>query len=148
MIVFDLRCPGGHVFEAWFASSDVYEAQRGDGLIACPLCQSTDIAKAVMAPRVGAKGGVADDRADDAPPSPERVKQALRALAAAQARALEGSRWVGDRFAEEARAIHHGAGAREAVHGRATLAEAKSLIEEGVAVAPLPLPVRQPDTLN
>ncbi len=61
MIVFDLRCsPTGHVFEAWFGSSADYESQRQRGLVSCPLCGSDGIEKAVMAPRIGAKGDQAE----------------------------------------------------------------------------------------
>jgi hypothetical protein len=61
---------------------------------------------------------------------------------------LKGSNWVGDRFAETARAIHSGEMEPQHVHGRATIEEAKSLIDDGVPVAPLPLPVTPPNQLN
>ena len=66
MIVFDLRCTRGHVFEAWFASSAAYDAQRSDGSLACPVCGDGQIDKAVMAPAVAAKvdgGGALCERA-------------------------------------------------------------------------------------
>ena len=72
----------------------------------------------------------------------------LARLAEMQAKALENSEWVGDRFAEEARSIHLGESQPRAVHGSATAAEAKSLIDEGVPVAPLPLPVLPPNQVN
>jgi len=142
VIVFDLRCPADHVFEAWFASSEAFDEQRRGGLIGCPVCGATDVSKAVMAPRVSPKG----DRAEA--PRPEQVKHVLEALAAAQAKALEGSRWVGKGFAEEARSMHLGERDHEPIHGQATPAEAKALAEEGVPVAPLPFPVQPPETLN
>lgn len=142
MIVFDLRCPDAHIFEIWFASSEAFEEQRIGGLIACPMCGSTDVVKAVMAPRVAPKG----ERAQT--PAPEQVKQALKILASAQAKALEGSSWVGGRFAEEARSMHLGEREHRAIHGQATPAEAKALVEEGVPVAPLPLPIQPPESLN
>ena len=133
MIVFDLRCDdSGDVFEAWFQSSADFDEQSKRGLVQCPACQSTRITKAPMAPRVPAKSG-------DSP---------LARLAAAQAKALENSEWVGDRFAEEARAIHVGDSEARPVHGNATAAEAKSLIDEGIPVAPLPLPVVPPNQVN
>jgi hypothetical protein len=55
---------------------------------------------------------------------------------------------VGDKFAETARAIHSGEAEPEQVHGSATLEQAKSLVAEGVPVAPLPLPVVPPKELN
>ena len=51
MIIFDLKCaPQGHVFEAWFGSSEDYEAQQARGLVACPICGAGEVAKAPMAP--------------------------------------------------------------------------------------------------
>ena len=72
----------------------------------------------------------------------------LARIAAMQAEMLKDSRWVGDQFADTARAIHSGERAPEQVHGNATLDQAKSLVDEGVPVAPLPLPVRPPGQLN
>lgn len=143
MIVFDLRCGAGHVFEAWFASSTAYADQAAAGQVACPLCGDTAIEKAVMAPGIPAKG----NRRGEAPP-PALVKQALHHLAAAQARALEGSQWVGNAFASRARAMHQGEEDHKPIHGQASIAEAKALVDEGVKVAPLPLPVVPPEKSN
>ena len=155
MIVFDLSCADGHRFEGWFGSSADYDDQQARGLIACPHCGSADVAKAPMAPAVPAKGNT---RQDVLPPQaaqpmantpmPPQVQQALAALAKAQAEALKKSTWVGDRFAEESRAMHYGERDEAPIHGQATLAEAKALIEEGVPVAPLPFPVAPPEKLN
>src|SRR4029078_8353473 len=133
MIVFDLHClDSGETFEAWFRSGADYEDQTAAGLIQCPFCDSSRVAKAPMAPRVPRKssGG------------------ALAKIAAMQAEALKDSRWVGDRFAETARAMQSWEIAPEQVHGQATLAEARSLAEDGVPVAPLPLPVVPPGEVN
>lgn len=157
MIVFDLGCAGGHVFEAWFGSSEDYEAQRARGLVTCPICDSGEIDKAVMAPRIGRKGnqqaqlptpkGKAVPMANDAS-SPEQVKAMLNALAEAQSEALKKSDWVGDRFADEARAMHLGETEHRAIHGQATAEQARDLIDDGVPVAPLPFPVRPPGADN
>lgn len=140
MIVFDLQCGNAHVFEAWFGSSSDYESQRARGLIACPLCDDASIAKAVMAPAVAAKG----NRRDVAAPAREPAALAsggtaepMAALLKAQ-RAMEAqSDYVGGRFAAEARAIRDSGEAR-AIHGEATVTEARALIEDGIGVLPLP----------
>ena len=145
MIVFDLRCGQGHVFEAWFASSASYEEQRAGGLIACPICGDGTIGKAVMAPNVPAKG----NRSPAAPPpDAAAIKTALDTLAKAQRAALAQSRWVGRSFASEARAMHNGEADPAPIHGQASLAEARALVEDGVPVAPLPFPVVPPDERN
>jgi hypothetical protein len=132
MIVFDLQCLDGcNTFEAWFRSTADYDEQRAGGLVQCPLCQSSNVAKAPMAPRVPRKGS-----------------DPLVRLAAIQAEMLKDSRWVGDQFVDTARAIHSGEREPEQVHGSATLEQAKSLVEDGVPVAPLPLPVVPPSQVN
>ena len=83
----------------------------------------------------------------NAPMSPEAA-QMMRKLATMQAEALKQSRWVGDSFADKAKAMHYGERAHESIHGEATLEQAKDLLEEGIAVAPLPFPVIPPDKAN
>ena len=133
MIVFDLHCrDGGEIFEAWFRSNADFDEQKSAGLVQCPFCQSANVGKAPMAPSVPRKGS----------------ENPLARIAAMQAEMLKDSRWVGDQFADTARAIHSGERAPEQVHGSATLDQAKSLVDDGVPVAPLPLPVRPPEQLN
>ena len=133
MIVFDLQCrDGGETFEAWFRSNADYEEQRKAGLVECPACRSVNVDKAPMAPQVPRKGSA----------SP------IARLAALQDELLKSSRWVGDEFTDTARAMHLGEVEREQVHGNATLEQAKSLIDDGISVAPLPLPVTPPNQVN
>lgn len=163
MIVFDLRCaPQGHVFEAWFGSSADYDDQKARGLVACPLCGSPEIAKAPMAPSVPAKSNArpAPVPIDGGPAAgmpaggthfsgdAAAMKAMLAAAAALQKKLLETSEGVGERFADEARAIHLGEAEARAIHGRATPAEAAALAEEGIPVAPLPFPVIEPGEEN
>ena len=140
MIVFDLRCGGGHVFEAWFANGAAYDDQRAAGHVACPLCGDTAIDKAAMAPAVPAKG--------NAGPPAAMVKAMIAKLATEQAKALANSTWVGRAFPDRARAMHLGDEAHAVIHGQATIAEAKALADEGVPVAALPLPVVPPEVKN
>lgn len=144
MIVFDLKCGGDHVFEAWFGSSADWESQRARGLVVCPVCGDGAVDKAVMAPRLGS--GVVEAPAavaNVAPPA--EMKAMLARLAQVQAKLLETSEWVGRRFVEEARAIHHGEAEQRQIHGEASPADAVALAEEGVTLMPLPLPVTPPD---
>lgn len=147
MIVFDLKCAAaGHVFEAWFGSSADYDAQQVRGLVSCPICGAPDVAKAPMAAAVPRKGG--GEAAPMASGDPREVKRMLAGLAALQKKMLERSEHVGDRFADEARSIHLGESAHRPIHGRATRAQAASLAEDGIPVAPLPFPVAEPGEEN
>ena len=170
MIVFDLECSGGaHRFEGWFKSSDDFASQQARGLIACPHCGSADVAKAPMAPRLSRKG---NQGAASAPPAaaselpfapapapkkpqaiasprlPPEAVAAMHALAAIQAEAIKTSRWVGDKFADQSRAMHYGDADHATIHGQATREEARDLLDEGIMVAPLLIPIAPPDEIN
>jgi hypothetical protein len=132
MIVFDLSCSAGHVFEAWFGSHADYDGQHARGLVACPVCGDAGVDKAPMAPRIAGGGDVV----------PVDPKGRMRAMMAVQAKMLRGSEDVGPRFAAEARAIHAGDAEHRVIHGQATVGEAKQLLADGVPVSPLPFPVR------
>jgi hypothetical protein len=170
MIVFDLECrAGGHRFEGWFGSSEDYTHQQERGFVTCPECGGANVIKAPMAPHLARKS---NQRAVlEATPStpaaaqaistqatakgamaksampPEAVKM-LQAMATMQAEALKQSTWVGDTFAEDARAMHYGEREAVSIHGQATIEEAKELWEEGIEVAPLPFPVAPPGDAN
>ena len=163
MIVFDLHCQAaGHRFEGWFSSSADFAAQQQRGLVACPQCGSADVIKAPMAPAVPRKGNQAIAVAPAVPaeapaPAPAAITRGampakaaamMQALAEMQAAAIKDSRWVGGKFADESRAMHYGEQDAKPIHGEATLAEAKALLEEGVAVTPLPFPVVPPGKAN
>ena len=164
MIVFDLSCDDGHRFEGWFGSSGAFAEQQAAGQVVCPVCGSDEVAKAPMAPAVPAKANSAARPSSDAgdpsaaPTSPAtpmtsgalpaKVEKAMKALAEAQAAALKDSTWVGDKFAEQSRSMHYGEADEKPIHGKASVKEAKELLDEGIAVSPLPFPVAEPDELN
>jgi hypothetical protein len=142
LIIFDLRCATGHVFEAWFGSSADYEAQQARGLVSCPICGAAEIEKAPMAPRLAGKGAKGDE------PDPQAIKAMLAEMAAQQQQLLEKSDNVGDRFSTEARAIHLGEVEARAIHGRATREDAEELLEDGIPVSPLLFPLPEPGEAN
>lgn len=160
MIVFDLECrEGHHKFEGWFGSSEDFAQQQARGLVACPICGSEDVGKALVAPNVGRKGNqmpaVRPQRMDkpapqamNGPSLPPEAVQILRAVAAMQAEALKTSTWVGKSFAEESRAMHYGEKDEVQIHGQATPEEARELIEEGVPIAPILFPIVPPSEAN
>lgn len=160
MIAFDLRCDNAHVFEAWFGSSADYEDQRERNLIACPICGSVHVTKAIMAPNVGRKtnqSSPAPVKTQEAPNSPEPsapipvakpapkmpsdVSEKLTAMMTElRTKVEEHCDYVGKDFAEEARKIHYGEAEERGIYGEASLEEAAELHEEGIDIAALPLP--------
>lgn len=151
MIRYALVCEAGHEFESWFPSSESYDDQVARSLVACPVCETPKVGKALMAPRLArtdrATTPVAAPPAQDATvpmiSEPERQMRAM--LRAFRAHVIANSEAVGPRFAEEARKIHYGESEERSIHGQASPEEARALIEEGISVAALP-PV--PDDRN
>ncbi|MCT4683164.1 MAG: DUF1178 family protein [Roseicyclus sp.] len=150
MIRYTLKCAEGHGFDSWFQSADAYEALAARGMVSCAICGGTDVTKALMAPRVSvAESAPAEPPA--APAVPDRPLSAPAHPAEQMLRALrehlqKSSTYVGGRFAQEARAMHLGEVDERPIHGEASPAEARALIEEGVPIAPLP--ILPPDKTN
>jgi len=138
MKVLDLVCAQGHVFEGWFGSEDDYLQQRAAGLLECPVCGDRAIDKRLSAPYVHTPRSAAAPAPAEGTRvpalSPEEQSRLLRALRAL----VRDSDDVGDRFVEEARAMHWGEVPARSIRGRATAQEAMELLQEGVPVLPLP----------
>jgi hypothetical protein len=138
MIKYALGCAEGHAFESWFPDSAAYEKQRKRGFVACPECGSTEVDKAIMAPAV-----VGGERAGGES-GPEIVvdagrRQARQFLLRMRREIEANTEDVGAKFPQEARAIHLGEAPERAIRGRASLEEARSLVEDGVSVLPVPM---------
>jgi len=134
VIRFSLHCEKDHEFEGWFSSSADYDGQCDRGLVECPVCGSRQISKALMAPAVSVSRETAS-RPLAMDPEKRDMMRKLRGMVQA---VRQNSEDVGDRFADEARKIHHGETDARAIIGKASSEDAKSLIEEGIEIAPLP----------
>lgn len=144
MKVFNLQCSAHHLFEGWFASEEDYTGQVERGLLACPLCADKTIQKLPSAPRLNF-GALATSPTPALPDTQGVVAgdpaQALQAAYLQLARRIVSeTEDVGERFAEEARKIHYGETEERGIRGQASRKETEALMEEGIAVMPLPLP--------
>jgi hypothetical protein len=136
VIRYSLHCEQAHEFEGWFASSSDFDRQLETGFLTCPTCGSGSIAKTLMAPSVStarAKDSMAALAVENGKKEMlEKVKEIVTAIKA-------NSEDVGDKFPEEARKIHYGEADQRGIMGKATMEEAKALIDEGIGIAPLPV---------
>jgi len=130
MIRYALRCAEGHAFEAWFSSSGDYDTQVARGLVECPVCGSTDIEKQIMAPAV--RTSRKSERMMSATPDPGEIARKVKAHIRAN------YDHVGEKFADEARAMHAGEKPERLICGETTPEERKALAEDGVPALPLP----------
>ncbi len=169
MKVLNLQCAHQHSFEGWFGSEDDFQSQLARGLVECPMCSSKAIVKMPSAPRLNFGGhrapvesavqpgelAAADAPEDKNPvttleepaqasPTPEQQAAFFKALRHVVANTED----VGDRFANQARAMHYGDVEPRSIRGQATPREASELIEEGIDVMALPLPAALKETLQ
>ncbi len=126
MKVLDLQCSHGHVFEGWFASHDDYESQRERGLLTCPVCEDAQVNKMLSAPRLNL-----------AQTPPQQMQAAMLKMVR---HVMANTEDVGNRFAEEARKIHHGEAQERSIRGQASREETEALLDEGIDILPLPVP--------
>lgn len=128
MIRYTLSCQNAHHFESWFQSSAAFDTLRSSGMLNCETCGSTDISKTIMAPAVPKKTT-----------TPEVDK-----IAAIRQHVETNAEYVGNTFYTEARAMHDGDKPARAIYGQANAEQAKSLINDGIPVLPLPfIPKKQ-----
>lgn len=139
MIRFSLRCEKAHRSDSWFGSGADFDRLIAAGLVACPVCGSTAVEKDLMAPAVATTAPAPGTGAEPAAPSlTAPASPAERALAEFRRRVEAEAEDVGRRFATEARRIHEGSAPERPIIGEARPSEARSLVEDGIPVAPLP----------
>ena len=142
MIRFSLVCPDSHEFEGWFKSGAAFDEQLAAARVSCPMCGSTEIRKAVMAPAIARGREVATVPAAPAAPAPPpelaRAAAARHLIRELRQHVERNFDHVGERFAEEARRIHNGETEKRDIWGQATASDARDLLEEGITVRPLP----------
>jgi len=153
MIRYALSCERGHTFDSWFANSRAYDKQKKRKLVACPICGSVKVDKAIMAPRLARSDPARTAPSAPAmpePPIPPAAKTPL-AMMSPQERELrqklkdlrdhvvKNASYVGSRFPEEARKIHYGEAEHRSIYGEASPEDAKALHEEGIEFHPLPM---------
>jgi hypothetical protein len=145
MKVLNLQCQSAHAFEGWFASEDDFQSQLTSGLVECPLCGDQRIHKLPAAPRLNLSSSrevtVANKQAPQevmsARPDDVQMQAAYLKL---MRHMMQSTEDVGERFAQEARRIHHGESEARNIRGQASHEETLELLDEGIAVLPLPVP--------
>jgi hypothetical protein len=139
MIRYALACGSGHGFDAWFRSGSDYDTQVERGLLACPVCGSQKVDKALMAPAVNTSDmRVSNDAPVEAVLLGEKETQLRDMIRKVRGEVTKSAQNVGPRFAEVARQMHDGEIERASVYGVASADEVRALTEDGVEFHPLP----------
>lgn len=138
MIKYTLICEGDHDFEIWFSKSSDFDEQAPKGLIECPFCGSTKVEKGIMAPNVSTSRKKESIAKKQAQKKEVAIQMMNKAAAKIRQEIEDNCDYVGDGFADEARAIHYGEKPERAIYGEASAKDAADLHDEGVEIAPLP----------
>jgi hypothetical protein len=148
VIRYTLRCEAGHTFESWFNNSSAFDRQAARGLVACPLCGSAKVEKAIMAPALSGGREAAPTSEPEKSPvaivSKEEV-EVRKKLKELREHIVQNADYVGEKFPEEARRMHYGEIEHRSIYGEASPDAARSLADEGIEFHPLP---RLPDERN
>ena len=139
MIVFELVCPDRHRFEGWFASAGDFESQKAHGLLSCPVCSDSSIEKLLTAKIGKPEADLQENNTLPAVPAavqPRNLNELIEYV-------LLNTENVGKEFPSEARRIHYKEIPQRSIRGLATGEETQELLEEGIAVLPLPIPPRR-----
>jgi len=138
MILYKLKCSDGHHFEAWFKDSVSFDKQAKRGEVECPVCLATTVEKAPMAPAVSTFNHGETKYQQGEQRATRVAKEILKAVGNIQKHVEESCDYVGDKFAEEARAIHYGEAEERGIFGEATEQDALDLVEEDIPVHRIP----------
>ena len=138
MILFELKCTNDHHFEAWFKDGGSFDKQAKGGEVECPVCSDTSIIKAPMAPAVATSKRKHSYHQPDESRAKAVAREILQAVSKVQKHVEENCDYVGDKFAEEAKAIHYGEAEERGIYGEATVQEAEELVEEDIPVYKIP----------
>jgi len=150
VIKYQLQCDKDHQFEGWFQSGDAFDTQKKRGFVACPVCQSNKVDRAIMAPSVARSDkditaslpvsqepNWISEGSEEILMSSEMIELRQR-MAELRDEMIKDADDVGSDFAEEARRIHYGEVEKRQIYGETSLEEVQELLEEGIAILPLP----------
>jgi len=144
MIVFDLQCINGHVFEGWFYDGEAYEEQQKKSLISCPLCNNTSVFK--IPSTFGIKSSSQSSAGYEVEPRNQQKdlsekQKEIELLAKEVINYIDKNfENVGCDFAKEALKIHYGVTESRNIKGTTTLSEEKVLKDEGIEFFKFPKP--------
>ena len=143
MIVYDLICQNGHIFEGWFSDSESFAAQSDQGLVECPVCGSHCVDKklstfAIHTSSVSQPSGPSASpkgkNGQNPPLDPEEAGRRVVAFV------KENFDDVGADFTSEALKMHYGVSQPRNIRGSSTMEEEKLLEKEGIRYFKFPLP--------
>lgn len=143
---FNLICDQGHSFELMVKSDEALADQQARGLVTCPYCDSPHVSKGLARPTVsGGKGrghhtieAVPVSKSSGPAPSQAEFEKAYKFFSEMRTKVEKTHEDVGEKFTDQARAMHYGEIEERGIYGSASADQVKDMIDEGLEIAPLP----------
>ena len=137
MIKYKLICKNCNLsFDSWFTSSEEYEKLKKKKFLDCHKCNSRNVEKTLMAPKLINKKEVLISEKDI-----KKFKDVKKTLNAYKKFIKKNFEYVGENFAYEARSSHYDNKKKnKGIYGIATKKELKELKEEGINTQVMPWP--------
>ena len=135
MIKYKLFCKNCDLkFDSWFASSNEYERLKKKKLLNCHNCNSINVEKTIMAPRLINSKSKTDEKVNL-----KKYHQIKKTIINYQKFIKNNFKYVGDNFAYEARSIHYNGNKKsKGIYGSASTEDLKELKEEGIDAQMIP----------
>jgi hypothetical protein len=141
MIVFDLECSEGHIFEAWFNNTQSFEEQKAKGMISCPYCSDNLVSK-VISPVATKTSSQPDAKREEESIDYARLAKEIVDYVD------KNFDDVGTEFAKEALKMHYDVAEKRNIKGSATADEEKMLEDEGIEFFKLSIPKKDDEKKN
>ena len=131
MIKNKLQCEKNHEFTSWFANSSEFERLKKKKMLECIYCNSKDIKKSIMSPRVINKNKENKDYQKE-------IKKMKKDLTELRKFVENNFEYVGDKFARKVREVYYDENKKKNIYGISTEKERKDLMEEGIDLVSIP----------
>jgi hypothetical protein len=140
MIVFELECVCGCIFEGWFQDREDFEKQQDASFLSCPDCCGRNIRK-VLSPirfqtKVPSETALFDSTGTKETVSMKEVEKAMKTLQDFVEKNFED---VGADFAKESLKVHYGVSEPRNIRGVTTEKEEEELQKEGINFLKIPM---------
>ena len=134
MIKYILRCKKNHEFESWFSDSTEFEKLKKKKLLECIYCNSKEISKSIMAPRVA----VINEQTKELEKFSKVLKKEKKSLVRIRNYIEKNFEFVGENFSTKVREIYYDKKNNKKIYGTTTAKERQELAEEGIDLLSIP----------
>ena len=134
MIKYILRCKKNHEFESWFSDSTEFEKLKKKKLLECIYCNSKEISKSIMAPRVA----VINEQTKELEKFSKVLKKEKKTLVRIRNYIEKNFEFVGENFSTKVREIYYDKKNSKKIYGTTTAKERQELAEEGIDLLSIP----------